>query len=200
MSEEHNRAFVADPAGYSRKKTILVPNHGEFVGGSDWAKPKVGPFDLDEVNGSGFPGTVLILQECPKGRYGIQGIWFPYEDDKLCTFNVDAKENPYFVFTSKLGGCALGIKDQGDARTEFAHDATDNYVQHLDGWDLTLFRGAYDPNESGMNVTAFFWWNGTGWNLGQSKIYNAHYRRQKFNENEYPQAMAPAQSGCCTIL
>jgi hypothetical protein len=193
MAEGHNRQFLANPAGYASNKVILVADHSA---GGFWNAVQAGPFDLTEVNGSGFNGTVLVLTHMNRRAKAqtnatrpIPGVWVPYRDNTLVQQDVNATTAPYFVFTSKLGGCALGIRDLNNASTRFTHDATNNQAKNLAGAAVTFFQNAYDPNDVGMNVTAFFWWDGAQWQLGQSAIYNAHYQTQTFGADKYPRKM-----------
>ncbi|GLQ93083.1 hypothetical protein [Dyella acidisoli] len=196
MSGGCNREFIADPVGYSNNKTILVPHHLDGVG--FWGVRQDGPFDLREVNGSGFSGTVLVLNHMTnRGRAGgffskrIEGVWLPYSPGTFKTFEVKARTIPFFVFTSKLGGCALGIKEGKKADTKFAHDASYKQEKNLTGWDLPLFQKTYDPADRGLNVTAFFWWDGKDWSIGKSAIYDADGRGQRIHGEEYAMALGP---------
>lgn len=195
MSGGHNRKFMADPAGYAANKTILVPCEDQM---GFWSKEQPGPFDLTEVSGSGFTGTVLVLNTMNRrakatdgSTRGIPGAWIPYEVDKCVTKAVNATVSPYFVFTSKLGGCGLGIRDLNNAQTAFTHDATGNQANNLGGCAVALPGNSYDPTDSGINLTAFFWWNGTKWQLGRSATYNAHGLSQSLGgvADKYPKKM-----------
>jgi hypothetical protein len=193
MSGGHNRKFLADPAGYAHNKTILVPDHSA---GGFWSAVQQGPFDLAEFEGSGFAGTVLVLNHMTRRAKAqtsatrpIPGIWVPYADNKLIQARVTASTIPYFVFTSKLGGCAIGIQHLNMATTTFSHDATSQQTANLGQAAVTLFHAAYDPNDTGMNVSAFFWWDGAQWRMGRSATYNAHYHCQPFGADKYPKKM-----------
>lgn len=198
MSGGHNRKFMANPAVYASDKTLLVPDHAAL---GFWSAVQQGPFDLSEVQGSGFSGTVLVLNHMTRrGKdtsivtRAIPGIWIPYEADEVVERAVTANSAPYFVFTSMLGGCALGIRDLNSAQTTFTHDATGKQAQHLANAAVTLFPSAYDPSGAGVNVTAFFWWDGTRWQLGQSSSYDAHGLCQTFGKvaDKYPKKMGVA--------
>lgn len=186
MSGGQNQKFLADPAGYARGKIILLPIHGQD--GGFWSKVQDGPFDLVEVSKSGFPGTVLALthmtlrgKEQSDRTQPIQGIWVPYKTP-FAEEKINAKSSPYFVFTSRLGGCAVGIRDLNSAETLFVHDADTAAVQkaHLKNFAVKLMPGEYDPqgesggfdNVSETNISAFFWWDKNEWHRGFSKTYN----------------------------
>lgn len=193
MSGGHNRKFLADPAGYARNKTILVPDHSAA---GFWSAGQQGPFDLAEFKGSGFPGTVLVLNLMSRRAKAqtsatrpIPGIWVPYEDDKLITQTVTASTTPYFVFTSMLGGCSVGMQHLNTATTTFSHDATSYQQANLGQAAVTLFHAAYDPNDTGVNVSAFFWWDGTQWQVARSATYNAHFHCQTFGGDQYPKKL-----------
>ena len=93
------------------------------------------------------------------------------------------------MFTSKLGGCALGMRDLNNATTSFSHDATNAQAKNLADSTLTFFQSAYDPADVGLNVTAFFWWDGVQWQLGHSAIYDARPYCQTFGSDSYPKKM-----------
>jgi hypothetical protein len=189
---------MANPAGYASDKTLLVPDHAAL---GFWSAVQNGPFDLSEVQGSGFSGTVLVLnhitrrgKETSSVTRPIPGIWIPYEADEVVEKPVTANAAPYFVFTSMLGGCALGIRDLNKAQTTFTHDAIGRQAKNLAGSAVTLMPSAYDPSGSGLNVTAFFWWDGTRWQLGRSATYDAHGLCQTFGDvaDKYPKKMGAA--------
>ena len=117
----------------------------------------------------------------------IPGIWVPYADDELIQSPVTANTTPYFVFTSKLGGCSLGMQHSNVATTTFSHDATSNQTANLG--QATLRHATYDPNDTGVNVSAFFWWDGAQWRGGRTTTYNAHYHTQTFGADKYPKKM-----------
>lgn len=201
MSGGQNQKFMADPAGYARGKVILLPIHGDDVG--FWGKVQKGPFDLVEVSKSGFPGTVVALthmtlrgKEQTDRTQPIEGVWIPYKDGDYKDEPVLAKGSSYFVFTTRLGGCAVGIRDLNSADTIFSHDARSSNQQknHLADYAVKLLPGQYDPvgessfDAPSINVTAFFWWNGTKWQLGQSATYDAQEAGQKLvhADDKYP--------------
>lgn len=192
MSDGHNRDFLANPTDYARNKIILVPDHSA---GGFWSAVQNGPFDLREVRNTGFDGTVLVLTHMNRRGKGeawrtrsIPGIWIPYADDRLEQRRVTATTDRYCVFTSKLGGCALGMSDLNNPTATFTHDATNHQARNLQGAALTLFPNSYDPHDDGINVTAFFWWDAKAgqWNLGRSATYNAHFRTQDIGQDKYP--------------
>lgn len=193
MSDGENTKFKRDPAVYARERTILVPAQDQM---GFWGTVQEGPFDLASADGTGFDGNVVILSHMNrrqkteiKDANPIAGVWVPYEPDTLKKQEVAATTNPYFVFTSKLGGCALAVKDAKQPKTTFYHDATANQAKNLGQAAVTLFPAAYDPKDAGKNVTAFFWWNGTQWQVAQSLTYNAHGLTQKIGSDQYPQKL-----------
>lgn len=197
MSGGHNRKFMANPAVYASDKILLVPDHAAL---GFWSAVQNGPFDLTEVQKSGFSGTVLVLNHMTRrGKDAssvtrpIQGVWIPYEADEVVEKPVTASTSPYFVFTSMLGGCGLGIRDPKKAQTTFTHDATSKQARNPTN-ELTLSPSTYDPSDSGVNVTAFFWWDGTQWQLGKSATYDAHGLCQTFGDvaDKYPRKMGAA--------
>lgn len=193
MSDGENTKFKRDPAAYARERTILVPAQ-DTVG--FWSTVQPGPFDLAGVDGSGFDGTVVILSHMnrrekaqTKDTNPIAGIWVPYEPDQVVKREITATTSPYFLFTSKLGGCALGMKDARQATTTFFHDATGNQGANLAQAAVSLSPASYDPKDTGKNVTAFFWWNGAQWQVAQSATYNAHGLMQTIGNEKYPKKL-----------
>ncbi len=203
MAGGNNRDFLADPAKYAAAKTILVPAHEAHSSGTGpWANDTDGPFDLSDAGATGFGSDVVVLTTYVRRRKAksrvsaqIPGIWIAYEPDEARTVNVKATGAGYVVFTSRLGGCAIAIGDRNSASTTFTHDARERgQLPNLGPNALSFRDGDRGYPTGGINVTAFFSWNGSQWNLGYSKPYNALPFNQVIGADNYPKAMTATDS------
>lgn len=192
MSGGHNRKFMADPAKYASDKIILTPDDGMGF----WCAEQPGPFDLTEVSDSGFPGTVLILRHI-NGRakprtntsQPIPGVYIPQDPYKPVRPVTATVTLPYFIFTTKLGGCGLGLRNATSATTDFSHDATAEQATNMAGWGVTLLASDYDPTGSGRNFTGFCWWKDGRWRIATSAVYDSSGSKQVFEKirgDQYP--------------
>jgi len=203
MAGGNNRDFLADPAKYAAAKIILVPAHEAHSSGVGmWSKDFTGTFDLSDAGSTGFGSDVVVLTTYARRRKAksrvarqIPGIWIAYEPEESRSAPVSATGPGFCVFTSRLGGCALAIGDRNSANTTFTHDAQERGQLAKLGPNALSFRdGDRGYPTGGINVTAFFWWTGSQWNLGISKPYNALPINQAIGSDNYPKPLTASDS------
>ena len=192
MAGGNNREFLANPAKYAASRIILVPSDM-----GSWQSNLDGPFDLSDAGSAGFgSGTVLLTTftnrrkaDSTKSSHQIPGYWVAYEPNQAKSVKVKATGPGYCIFTTALGGCALAIADRSAADTTFTHDAREkNQLSNLPATAVSFRDGDPGYPQDGREVAAFFWWNGTQWNLGFSKSYDANGHHQLIGADNYPKA------------
>lgn len=199
-----NETFMGNVPNYLNANYILVPEINP-VGGA-WTNGGLYDFDLQVLpngwnnlrlpNGNNAPNAnVMLLSDMAhRGRpatvltHRIRGYWLQWNGQNNATSIVQANAaNAHYVFTDRLGGCAVGVTATVHGVATVYHDGSGGGA--LPGTVVSRVQpgggGGYDPGDNGHNTTAVVYYDGANWQVAHCLIYDAGPNTTALNGLDY---------------
>jgi hypothetical protein len=201
-----NTTFMNNVPNYLNANYILVPEINP-VGGA-WANGSLQDFDLQVLpngwnnlhlpNGNNAPNAnVMLLSDMAhRGQaatvltHRIRGYWLQWNGNHDASSHIQVNAaNGRYVFTNRLGGCAVGVTATAGGVATVYHDGSGGAgLNNVGGINLRVQPGGvggYDPNAAGDNTTAVFYYANNTWQVAHCLIYDAGIHQTPLNGLNY---------------
>lgn len=176
-----NNRFISDPANFLANNIIYMPERQNETGVPNlfYYPIRNNVFDLHfDVKEQHIVLTTMDRRGKLQGpqTHIIPGDWLPLREGPS-EYRVNATGNPYFIFTDRLGGCSIGIKEINEASTTFIHDPNEE-PGWVNEYQLHLSPAEYG-NKTNVNTTGIAYWDGNKWDIVHCNPYSILHPDQK---------------------